>query len=68
MINKKYMSYIKKELKKNKELTICYFATEEEKEYLKKFNINTKVVVKKRKGLISDYEYDIEYCTYYLDK
>ena len=68
MINKKYISYIKRELKKNKKLTISYFATEEEKEYLKKFNIKTKVVVKKQKGLISGYEYDIEYCTYYLDK
>lgn len=67
MINKKYMNYIKKELKRNKELTISYFPTEEEKEYLMKFNIKTKIKVVKQQCLFSDNYYDAKYCTYYLD-
>ena len=49
---KKYISYIRKEIKKNGELVIRYFPTEEEIEYLKKFNILTERKVIKQQGLI----------------
>lgn len=66
MINKKYMNYIKKEIKKEKTITIRYLPTEEEKEYLKSFNIETQIVFIKRKGLITDC-YNVEYCKYTLN-
>lgn len=67
MINKKYMNYIKKELKKEKAIMIKYLPTEEEKEYLKSFNIKAEIKIIKQKCLLSDMCYDTEYCIYYLD-
>lgn len=68
MINKKYMNYIIKELKKNENVfMIKYLPNEEEKEYLKSFNIKTEITIVKQKGLISNMYYDTEYCIYYLD-
>lgn len=66
MINKKYMNYIKKEVKKEKSIIIKYFPTDEEKEYLKTFNIEMQIVIIKQKSLITDYHYDTEYCKYTL--
>ncbi len=67
-INKNYMNYIKEELKKDKYLVIRYLPTEEEKEYLKSFNILTEIVIITRKCLFLDLTYDVEYCMYYLKK
>ncbi len=68
MLNKKYMNYIKRELKKENSLIIKYLPTEEEKEYLKTFNILTETVQITHKSLFSDMTYDAEYCMYYLEK
>lgn len=68
MINKKYMSTIKKYLKKDDTVTVGYFPTEEEKEYLKKFNIKTEKVIIKQHGIVSDYFYEVEMCRYYIEK
>lgn len=63
MINKKYMNYIKKELKKTNTIIIKYKPTQEEIEYLKKFNIDIKLVVIKQKAFIADL--DLNYDLYY---
>lgn len=68
MINKKYMNYIKRQLKKDNSLIIKYFPTEEEKEYLNTFNILTEIVQITHKSLLSNRTYDTEYCMYYLEK
>lgn len=68
MINKKYINYIKKELKKKKEICIMYIPTEEEKEYLIKFNIKTEIISKKFQSILTDYYYDTEMCKYYIEK
>lgn len=66
MINKKYMNYIRKELKKENSIIIKYFPNEKEKEYLSKFNINIEKVIITTKGLLSNSYYEVEYCKYYL--
>lgn len=66
-INNKMMNFIKKELKTTNELIIRYLPTEEEKKYLSKYNINTKIIFLKQKGIATDYCYDIKYCVYYLN-
>lgn len=72
MINKKYMNYVKKELKKNNHLIIRYFPNSEEINYLKKFNIEVEKVIIKHKAFVADLDlkydlyYDVEYCKYTL--
>ena len=67
MINKKYMNYIKSELKKEKQLIIKYQPTEQEKQYLKKFNITCQIIIIKQKSIITDDCYNTEFCKYTLD-
>lgn len=68
MINIETMKFVIKALKKSDDVTIIHIATEEEQEYLKKYNIYTQVVVLKRPMLLCDAEIDQEYCRYYLKK
>lgn len=64
MINRKYMNYIKKELKKEDELVIGYQPSDEEKEHLKNYGITTKIITKEQIGLFSGYPVTYTYCKY----
>lgn len=67
MINKKYMNYIRKELKKENPIIISYLPSKEEQEYLKQFNIKTEIVIIKRQSIITDNFYNTECCKYTLN-
>lgn len=64
MINKKMMSYIKRELKNKNEIIILYKATKEEKEYLLQRDIFIEKVIVYHKGLIYDKSVPYEYYKY----
>lgn len=66
-IDKKMMTFIKKKLKSTNELIIKYIPSDKEKEYLSKYNINTKIILISQKGIVSDCNYDVEYCKYSLN-
>ena len=68
MINKKVMNGIKEFVKEDGSVILMHIPTEEEKEYLKEFNIKTEKVVCRSIGLISDYYYETEKYRYYIEK
>lgn len=68
MINRKYMNYIKKEIKKDNELIISYQPTAEEKEYLEKYNIKYEIVDCTRLSPVADRFYKTKLCHYYIEK
>ena len=68
MIDIELMKFVRKELKKSDDVTIIHIATEEEKEYLKKFNIYTEIISTEFSSIVHNGTFTYEFCRYYLKK
>ena len=68
MINIDVMKFVRKELKKSDDVTIIHIATEEEQEYLKKYNIYTEIVTIEHSSIVHNGTFTYDYCRYYLKK
>lgn len=68
MIDIELMKFVRKELKKSDDVTIIHIATEEEKEYLKKFNIYTEIINTEFSSIVHNGTFTYEFCRYYLKK
>lgn len=68
MIKMEVMKFVRNELKKSDSVTIIHKANEEEKEYLKKYNIYTEIVTIEHSSLVYNGTFTYEYCRYYLKK
>ncbi len=66
-MNKEVINFVKKELKKNKEVTIIHEPTEKELQYLNSIGINVEEVTVMHQGLFIDDKYPMTMFKYSLN-